>query len=225
MQLGPQSLAGVEVLVGLPADVLADVAATAACIERASGDTIVRHEDATQDVYLIVSGRVRVIVDSAAGRQVTFQLLEAGTMFGELSALDGRRRMASVEAEEDTVLARLSHRDFLALLSRHPSFALATMRRLVALVRRLSDLLYEAHAYNVLGRLCAELLRLSQGADGSVVEVVDRDMASRIGTTRENVTRLIGELKRESLVARRGQSLVIVDTAGLRRTMEGSALA
>ena len=225
MRLGAQSLAGVEVLVGLPVDVLADVAATAVCVECAPGDEIVHHADQTQDVYLIVSGRVRVNVASAAGRQITFQLLEAGKMFGELSALDCHRRMASVEAEQDTVLARLGQKDFLQLLSRHPGFALATMRRLVAMVRRLSDLVYESHAYNVRGRLCAELLRLSEGVDGAVVAVVDRDMASRVGTTREHVTKLIGELKREGLVERRGKSVVVHDTAGLRQTMEGSALA
>ena len=80
--------------------------------------------------------------------------------------------------------------------------------------------MFEYHAYNVKGRVISELLRLAQAGDSSVNEVTivirDRDMATRVGTTRANVTNINRSLKEAGVILRTGQSVRILDVESLR---------
>lgn len=73
-------------------------------------DEIVGHMDPSQDVYFVLDGLVRVELCHTNGQYITFQLLPAGEMFGELSAIDGLGRSASASVEEDAMLACMSKR-------------------------------------------------------------------------------------------------------------------
>lgn len=87
----------------------------------------IRSGSDNHDVYFVIEGRVRVVNCWQVGREISFQDLEAGECFGELSAIDQRPRSASVVALVDTLLASLPSRTFLDLLVKYPDVALALM--------------------------------------------------------------------------------------------------
>jgi CRP-like cAMP-binding protein len=125
---------------------------------------IVDYQDKADDVFFIMRGKVRVIYFSASGREVTFRDLGAGQMFGELSAIDGCPRSASVVAVDDTMLASMTVADFWDILRRNDRVAAATLRWLVCLVRSLSERVIEFSTLCVQRRIRSELLRLAREA-------------------------------------------------------------
>ena len=208
------ALARVDSLADLPPAVLERLANGLKTQRYDKGTTVVRHNDASRDLYVILSGAVRVSLVGSTGRSLTYQILPAGEMFGEVSAVDGDGRSANVIAEEESVLGSLSAQTFMDLARSSPDFALAILNRLARLNRRLTSRLFEYHTYDVRGRVYLELLRLTE--DGAeAVTITDRDMASRVGTTRENVSRIHGSLRDAGLIRRDKSRLTILDRAGL----------
>ncbi|MGE0623745.1 MAG: Crp/Fnr family transcriptional regulator [Pseudomonadales bacterium] len=209
-------LASVDSLRELPAHVLDRLARELKTQRFDKGDTIVRFNDADRDFFVILSGAVRVSLVGSTGRALTYQVLEAGEMFGEVAAVDGLPRTASVLAETEAVVGSLSPQAFQALALGEPTFALAILRRLARLNRRLTNRLFEYHAYDVRGRVYLELLRLHESAGDDGIVITDRDMASRVGTTRENVSRIHGALREQGLLERNGSKLRLLDGERLR---------
>lgn len=187
---------------------------------------IVGHQDETNDVYFIVEGRVRVTVFSPSGKEISFRDLPAGKSFGELSAIDGGPRSATVIALCDTVVAAMSAASFRRVLIDHPDVAAKTMRHLAGLVRKLSERVFEFSALAVRNRIHAELLRLArdQGIEGDSGLIAPApthaDIASRVSTHREAVTRELNALARDGLLERRGRTFVIPDIARLAQLVE-----
>jgi CRP/FNR family transcriptional regulator, cyclic AMP receptor protein len=187
---------------------------------------IIGHQDDTNDAYFVVSGGVRVIIYSASGKEVMFRDLGPGKIVGELSAIDGEARSASVIALSPSVLAVMPADRFHRVLRDHPEVARRIMAYLVGLVRRLSDRVVEFSVLAVKNRIHAELLRLAhdQGFDGNTAIIVPAPMhaeiASRVSTHREAVTRELNALARDGLIERRDGNLVIRDVARLARLVE-----
>ncbi|MGD8415996.1 MAG: Crp/Fnr family transcriptional regulator [Pseudomonadales bacterium] len=215
-RVSPATLARVESLSTLPAAVLERIAARLRAQRFDKGETIVRFNDPSRDFYLILSGSVRVSLVGATGRALTFQLLSAGEMFGEVSAVDGLPRTATVLAESESVVASLSSQAFTELATSEPAFAIAILERLARLNRRLTSRLFEYHAYDVRGRVYIELLRLWEDNGGEPIRITDRDMASRVGTTRENISRIHGALREQGLLERSGSRLIVRNPERIR---------
>ena len=209
------TLARVESLQELPRAVLQRLAGALRAQRFDKGVTVVRHNDASRDFYIIISGSVRVTLVGSTGRALTYQVLPAGEMFGEVAAVDGDGRSASVVTEEESVLGSISAQAFLELASSSPEFGLLILKRLARLNRRLTSRLFEYHTYDVRGRVYLELLRLTEAHPDESVAITDRDMASRVGTTRENVSRIHGSLRDDGLIRRDKSRLTVLDRAAL----------
>ncbi len=183
----------------------------------ARGQQIVRVEEDTVDVYFVVAGTARAEVHSSSGRTVTFRDLGSGEMFGELAAIDGGPRSANVIALTDVTIASVPAELFREILVEFPTVAEATLQRLVALVRSLSDRVVEFSTLAVRNRIHAELLRLSRDhmtADNVATIVpapTHAEIASRLSTHREAVSRELSSLARSGIVERRGGGLVVPD--------------
>lgn len=175
------------------------------------------------ELLLLVSGRVRVTTYAASGRQVTFRDLPAGEVLGDLAALDGQPRSADVVTLEDSLVAVLERADFLALLREEPDLALRLMQRLALRVRELSERVIELSTLSVQNRLHAELLRLAQvaGVSGNQARLAPAprhlDLAARVSTNREQITRELNALVREGLLEKDRGALVLTDVAQLAR--------
>jgi CRP-like cAMP-binding protein len=209
------ALARVDALADLPDPVLERLAGALKTQRFDRGTTVVRHNDDSRDFYLIISGAVRVSLVGSTGRSLTYQILPAGEMFGEVAAVDGNGRSASVIADQESVLGSLSAPAFMDLVRTSPEFAEVILHRLARLNRRLTNRLFEYHTYDVRGRVYLELLRLTESNADDPITITDRDMASRVGTTRENVSRIHGGLREAGLIARDKSRLTVLDRAGL----------
>lgn len=177
------------------------------------------------EVYFVVEGRVNVTNASAGGREIVFASLDPGESFGEMAAIDGGTRSATIVAAEDSLLAELSAQHFLRLLERQPEVALRMLRILAAMVR-MSDLrIMELSTLAASQRVYAELLRMAKpDAAGAGLWIVRplpplREIASRVSTTRETVARAMGHISTEEIVRRKGRNLYIMD----RGRLEGMA--
>lgn len=212
--IAPSTLARVESLRGLSMSVVELLAQKLRSQRYERGAAVVRYSDPSRDFYIIISGSVRVSLVGATGRALTFEILPAGEMFGEVAAVDGLPRTADVVAEEESVIGRLAAPVFSELARASPEFSLIIMQRLARLNRRLTSKLFEYHAYDVRGRIYLELLRLTERANETVV-ITDKDMASRVGTTRENVSRIHGALREQGLIEREQSRLRVLSRARL----------
>lgn len=220
------SLANVELFAALSPAEQAALARRCRWRRYAAGRQIIGHQDDSTDVYFIAAGRVHVTVYSPSGKEVAFRDLGPGKSFGEISALDGAPRSATVIARADTLLASMPAERFRAMLREHPEIAELMMRYLAGLVRMLSDRVVEFSVLAVKNRIDAELLRLARerGADGNEAVLspapTHAEIASRVATHREAVTRELNALARDGLIARKGGALVIPDIDRLARLVE-----
>jgi CRP-like cAMP-binding protein len=183
------------------------------------GQTVIEAESASGEVYFVAEGRVNVLNLTPAGREVVFASLGPGESFGELAAIDGGPRSATIVAAEASLIAELSSQHFLTLLERQPGVALRVLRSLAAIVRMSDIRITELSTLAASQRVYSELLRMAQ-PDAAVpgLWVVRplpplREVASRVSTTRETVARAMSHIYSEELVRRKGRNLYIMDRA------------
>ncbi len=187
---------------------------------------IIAYQDVSGDVFFIVSGMVRVVIHSLSGKEISYRDLEGGEMFGELAAIDGEQRSASVVAVAETLLVAMPEAAFREAIRNHPSVAEAVLQRLTHLVRLYSQRLYEMRTLDVQSRIRAELLRLAEdslGEDNTATISplpTSADIAARVNTRREAVSRELASLTRRGLIERHRRSLMIRDFAGLSQLVE-----
>jgi CRP/FNR family transcriptional regulator, cyclic AMP receptor protein len=217
------TLAGIAIFRELAPDVIAMLSQRCRWRRYGPGQTILQHRDEGRDVYFVVSGRVCAVYYSPSGREVHFNDLQAGEVFGELAAIDGQSRATDIVSATDTLIASMSADLFWDVLRRYEPVCAATLRRLTGMARAAVQRVVELSTLPVRSRLHAELLRLaSSGASGSnrKIAVIDpapthAEIASRISTHREAVTRELNDLARANLIERRGTALIIRDTGAL----------
>jgi len=215
-----------EVLKNLSSDALDDLAAASSWTSAPSGRQIVLANERSSDVYFVVAGKVRVLLYSAMhGKPVLFATLGAFEMFGEMAAIDGMPRSATVEADEDCILAILPRDQFLRLVHAYPAFSFAVMKQLTAHVRRLSDRVYEFSTLGVQARVYAELLRLAALAGEENGQALLSpaplllDLAARVSTHREAVSRVISRLQDNAILRREGTNIRVLEIDRLRRLL------
>lgn len=205
---------------------IAALAAACTLRDHGPGEPVITHNDTTFDVFFLVSGRLSVSLYAADGQHVGFHEMGAGGMFGEISAVDGLPRSVSVETVSSCRIAMLPRARFLAMIETSPCFAMAVARQLAAQVRRLTTRVFEFSTMAVRQRLRAELLRQARPAEGdsAVIEQLPThaELASRISTHREAVSREMAWLDGQGLVAKQGRSLVIPSVPRIQALIEDS---
>ena len=225
-ELKPDLLTNLEIFESLDAEQRLDVLKHCEGRRYDARRQIVAHDEDGHDVFILISGRVQATMFSASGKVVTFQELRDGTMFGELAALDERPRSANIVAVTECRVIRLPAEFFRELFWKNRSVGESTLRKLTGMVRYLCTRVLEFHLLPVNDRIHAELYRLA-----GIEEVIDNrvtlsprpthaDLASRIGTHREAVTRELNALMRSGLIERSGRNLVINDVARLKEMVE-----
>lgn len=191
----------------------------------ASEQIIDQHSD-THDIFFVVAGRVRVVNYSLSGREITFDDLDSGSHFGELAAIDGLPRSASVMALEDARIASLSSEQFQQVILDHPQIALKLMKHLAHLVRTSTTRIMDLSTLGANNRIHADLLRLARKlTEDDMTAVISpipvhSDVASRVSTTRETVARVMNDLARKGIVERQKDALVVKDLERLEDMVE-----
>jgi CRP/FNR family cyclic AMP-dependent transcriptional regulator len=211
------SLQGISLFASLESDILGRIQERCAWRSYEPGDWVVNYLDSSYDVFFIVSGEVRVTIYSHSGKAVSFCDLGPGNVFGEYAAIDGESRSASVEAHSSCLLASVSAAAFLKLLQNEPSVAQELLRKLVKTIRVLDRRVYEFSTLAVNNRIRAEVLRIANlsSRKGNCAYLVPApthgEIASRVSTHREAVTRELTRLTHLGILERQGHTLVVRD--------------
>lgn len=211
------SLKGIAILADLSSESVRQIERRCTWKHYAPGEPILDYLDTSDDVFFLTLGEVRVTIYSSTGKAVSFREMPAGEIFGELPAIDGGSRSASVEAHTNCLIASMSGASFRELLLSEPALALALLPRLTRTIRTLTTRVYEFSILAVNNRIQAELLRLASlgPKSGNTARIVPApthvQIASRVATHREAVTRELARLSRIGILERRGGTLVIKD--------------
>ena len=205
----------------LPA-ALAETIGTQATLARARrGNDVVSPDDSSNPVYLLLEGRVQTRLITHDGTEAILRDLGPGAFFGELAAIDDGPRSAWVVALTDCVLARIPGEAFRAAVLGIPEVTEWMMTRLTAQIRDLTHRWFELNALQVRSRLHCELARMCGEENGTLVldpAPSHAELAARIGSHREAITREMGYLARNGIVEQVSpRRLAIHDPAALRR--------
>jgi CRP/FNR family cyclic AMP-dependent transcriptional regulator len=189
----------------------------------AKGEEIVGDHDSTTDVFFILSGTVRVISFTDAGREFIFNEVSAGAIFGEFSAIDRLPRSASGVALSDCTLARMPASVFLTVLQENNGICLKLAELMVAKIRDMSARLFETSVLALRERVRRELLRLATTVgkpDGPGIMInpapTHYEIAARIGSHREAVTREVNRLERKKVLEVGRRTIRITDLDWLK---------
>jgi CRP-like cAMP-binding protein len=180
-------------------------------------ELIIDYLNTSDSVFFLVSGEARVTIYSAEGKVVTFNQLKQGEVFGEYPAIVGGARSASVEADTKCVVASISASAFKEILNNQPTVALALLAKFVSKIRALTARVYEFSTLAANNRIQAEILRLarrSSQSDGTVAispSPTHAEIASRISSHREAVTRELNRLAKLGVIKRQGDALIVRD--------------
>lgn len=170
-----------------------------------------------RDVYVLVEGLVKVVMTAASGRQVILGLESAGSVLGELSAIDGQPRSASAEAVTPVDVIVLRMEDFRSFLEHQPRVAAELLEVVAARLRRTSQRQLEFGAGDALARLCSCLLimigRFGDDEDVPTVSlpIAQHELADLTGLSREAVVKGLRRLRELGWVEASGRTIVIRD--------------
>jgi len=185
------------------------------------GSEMVHYLGEDDDVYFLVSGRVTTTIFSFEGKEISYQELGPGATFGELSAIDGLPRTANVIALENSQVGVMSSAHFWQVVEQYPGVAAAALARLAGMVRFLIDRVYQYGALDVNSRVRMEVLRLARqnmsDADSAVIDnfPTHKEIASRVNTHREAVTRELNELTRLNVIEQEKRVLTVLSVSKL----------
>ncbi len=210
-----KSLASIDLLKGVSADAFKRIEQRCLWKFHAKGAVVLNQDDDSHEVLFVRCGRVRVVQFTSTGREIGFAEITAGGHVGEMAAIDGGPRSASVIAVTDTVTASLPAPDFLQLLRDTPVLALNLMKAMARAIRGTNVRVHDLRSLTAAGRIVHELLRLAGRGrtTGNLGRIklqpapTQSEIAASAGTTRETVARTLGELEKRKLVARGSRSL------------------
>jgi CRP/FNR family cyclic AMP-dependent transcriptional regulator len=195
----------------LPKPLLDEIATVATIRTYPKHAVIVTESDETDSLYVMLSGKARVYVSDAKGREVVLNQLGVGEYFGEVT-LDGGPRSASVMALEECRCAVIRRAELTAFIERNPGFALHLVRKLAHRVRELTENVRSLALMDVYGRVARLLLELAEQKDGRLVvpgPLTHKEIASRVGASREMISRIFSDLSDGGYVRKEDGQLVI----------------
>ena len=178
------------------------------------GTTIISAGDTNDFLYIIISGRLKVMMSDDEGREVILAILGANEFFGEMGLLDDSPRSASVVALEPCELLSLSKRDFKKCLLDNFELSMTVMRGLVKRLREADGKIGSLALMDVYGRVARLLLEMSEIVDGRKVvtkKLAKQDIAKMIGASREMVSRVMKDLQSGGVIEVRGSAIYLRD--------------
>lgn len=220
-----RSLDRIHLLRDLSSEERRAVAARCRWQRYSGGRLLIEHGSRGSEVLFIVEGRVRVLGPSSYAREVVYAEIGAGGQVGELAAVDGGPRSASVVTVGDCLIAALSTSDFHRLIADHTSVALALLQDFARMLRAADVRIAEISTMGATERVCRELLRNARSSAQPDLLVINELptqelLASVTGTTRETVAKIVAQLAHAQIVRRVRRRLEILRPAALR-TMAG----
>ena len=198
--------------------------------EENAGAVIFVEGDVCKEFIVVEEGEVRLEKSSASGRRQLLAIERKGSVLAEVAVLDGGRYPATAEAATQVSLLQLPAETFRQICVRNPELVRKVFQVLVQRLRHLVALVEELSFSTIRSRLIAHLARLADDSGTRTLEGVEfqlcennEELAARLGTVRELVSRNLGRLHSQHLIRMRGRTVTIPDIAALRREIDRSS--
>jgi CRP/FNR family cyclic AMP-dependent transcriptional regulator len=179
------------------------------------GTSVMAAGDQTDSLYIVLSGRLKVMMSDAEGKEVILSILGPGEFFGEMGMIDDSPRSASVVAIESCELLSISKRDFKKCLAENFEMTMAVMRGLVRRLRDADRKIGSLALLDVYGRVARLLLDMSETVNGQKMvtkRLPKQDIAKMIGASREMVSRVMKDLQMGGYIEMRGSAILLRDS-------------
>jgi CRP-like cAMP-binding protein len=214
----------VNLLEALRPDARAELEALAIRRRYRAGTTVFSQGEPSSNVGIIVTGRAKITCADLGGHELVLSVVGEGEIVGELAALDGSVRSATLTTLESAELLLLRSESFVSFLAAHPELAEVLLRVVAQRLRDADRRAIEFASLDVLGRLCRRLSELldawGQPVDGRVelpLPLTHDDLAAWTAASREAVTKALATLRQRGWVETHRRRIVVLDTAAVRR--------
>jgi CRP-like cAMP-binding protein len=220
------SLAISPLLSGLDRASLSKIEAACTWKTAKEGELLLNRDSDSRDVFFVMRGKVRIVNYSATGREIAFAVAGPGDYFGELAAIDGKPRSATVVALEECRLAALPPQAFRETLERHPNMAMQVLEKLARIIRTCDDRIMDLATLSAYQRVYAEVLKACRPdpvrAGSWIVYPLptQAQIAAQASTTRETVARVLSQLALDGVADRKSKTLYIRDMGKLKGLCE-----
>jgi CRP/FNR family transcriptional regulator len=209
-------------LAGLSTAELQSLAALTTRKRFSAGELLFSEGEPCAGLHIVSSGKVRIFKTSASGREQVLAVEGQGGSVAELPVFDGGPYPASVVAIEETEMAFISRRNFQAFCIQHPEVALKVLSVVGARLRNLVAIIEELSFTTIRQRLVSALLKMAEAEGKKTARGIEfllpsshQELANRLGTVRELVSRNLMRLQAEGLLEVDARQIVIKDLPGL----------
>lgn len=190
-------------------------------------DYIFLEGEAPEALYLVKTGKVKVLRHSTDGKDVVLRVVSTGQLLGSVGIFDGGGYPGTAQVIEDCTVLVIARNDCLTLVTRYPVFALAVIADMGNRLRSSAEQIRSLAVERVEQRIARVLLKLgsSAGSDSSEGRVIEmsltrQDVADMTGTTVETAIRVMSKFRRNNVIRTRRGKVVLVDVEELRKIAE-----
>lgn len=208
---------------GMDAQELEAIARIVTCRELAAGETLFQEGDAARGFYVLLRGRVRIYKSSPDGKEYNLHAIRPGMIFAEVAIFHGGHFPANCVALEDSTVAFFPKEAFLRLLRESPQISLKIIASMALFVRDFNRQIEELSLKEVPARIAAFLLREAErtGLRAVALDITKTELAGRLGTVSETLSRSLRKLKDQGLIREQGKIITLLDPTRLQDIAEG----
>ena len=216
-------LAHIDLLASLEEPALRNLERRCRWRRYSAGEQILDKDSNDRDVYFVAEGSVQVVNYSLTGREIALARVPSGGYFGELSAIDGEPRSASVVAVESCLLGSLAPSLFIDQIVGHPKLGVHVLNRLAGIIRSCDERIMDLSTLGAVQRVYLQVLRLSDESPANPGQYLIKAMpthkaiAAMASTTRETVARSVSQLVSSGIIERKGRVVYIRDKERLEK--------
>ncbi|MEK6691929.1 MAG: Crp/Fnr family transcriptional regulator [Nitrospirota bacterium] len=183
--------------------------------------------DPSNWLYVVSEGKVRVLKQSASGKDIILEIISSGDLFGGVAVLDKRPYPASAQAMENSKILKLSRSNILKILDSYPTVAIDIVTYMGKRLRDAHEMMRSLAAERVEKRIATILLRLAEkigieetGGTRLDINLTRLDLAEMAGTTVETAIRVMSKFGKEGLVDSHAKKIVITNKEKLQSLLE-----
>lgn len=213
------ALQSAQLFGGLASDALVDIAQRAIELHLKKGEILFLSGESARGLFVLVSGKIRTFQQNEEGRELVIQVDTDGAVLGDVPVFDDGPYPSSAIAETESDVLLIETSDIRKLCVQYHSLALAALKLMAGKVRRHSDLVEALSLHEVGQRLALFLLAEAQSSAGIHtafrLHLSNHEIAARIGSVRDVVSRAFGRLKHMGLISMDDRDVTILDLRGL----------
>lgn len=181
------------------------------------GQIIYYEGDASQGIYLVLEGKIKITKQSEDGREFLTEIYQTDEYFGIHDALVGRVHTENAGAMEDSSICMLHKDQVDDILNKHPSYAMQFVQLLSSSLQAKDQQLVQLAYHSVRRRLAATLIRIKEINKQSSFKISREDLAAMAGMATETVSRTLSDFKEEKLIEKKGSEIQLINEEKLSK--------